>query len=141
MNGGADDWMTCCDADTCNVHVEYPTKDDKRESASLLLPPAKEVLGQGNVFTPVCQSFCLQGGSRSLSSGVSVWVFSVRWALSRGGLCPVGFLSGCSLSGELCPEGVSVQGDLCPAGVSVQRGSLSGESLSGKVSVRETPVR
>ena len=36
-----------------------------------LLPPATK-LWQGNVFTPVCQSFCLQGG-------VCLW--------SRGGVC------------------------------------------------------
>ena len=27
---------------------------------TILLPPAKGSLGQGNVFTPVCQSFCSQ---------------------------------------------------------------------------------
>ena len=40
-----------------------------------LLLPAKQSLGQGNVFTPVCQSFCSQGRSASGSGeGVCLWV-------------------------------------------------------------------
>ena len=38
--------------------------------ASQYLPPATK-LRQGNVFTPVCQSFCSQGGSASGPGGVS----------------------------------------------------------------------
>ena len=94
-------------------------------------------LGQGSVFTRVCDS--VHGGGLGLCPGV-------------GGLFPggVSVLGGGSLSQRgLCPErvslsweGVSVQGGLGPG-----RGSLSGGSLSGGVSVRgvlcdgDPPVR
>ena len=35
-----------------------------------LLPPANEVC-EGYVFTPVCQSFCSQGGSASVHAGIA----------------------------------------------------------------------
>ena len=100
------------------------------------LSPATK-LRQGNVFTPVCDSF------------------------HRGGLCPVGSLSkgvlcpGGSLSREvcvqvgLCPRGLC-PGGLCPGSLrqrgslsrgSLLRGSLSrGVSVQGTSSVRETPT-
>ena len=34
-NGGADDWMTCCNTENCNVQKEYPTDPKKRESGVL----------------------------------------------------------------------------------------------------------
>ena len=87
MNGGADDWMTCCDADNCNVQAEYPTKDDKRESPSLLLPPANEVWGK--------VMFLHLSVSHSVHRGVSV---SVQGVSVQGGLCPGGLCPGGSLS-------------------------------------------
>ena len=51
----------------------------------------KRSLGQGNVFIPVCQSFCSKGGLHQ-GLGVSVWV---QWGICPGlqGLC----LGPCSL--------------------------------------------
>ena len=31
-NGGADDWMTCCNAENCNKQIVYPTDSNTRES-------------------------------------------------------------------------------------------------------------
>ena len=46
----------------------------------------KQSLGQGNVFAPVCQSFCLKGVSASGSRGVCLWVWG---CLPLGpGVCP-----------------------------------------------------
>ena len=84
-----------------------------KEDIHVSLPPAMK-LRQGNVFTPVCQSFCSHGvcvpacttgymTGGSLSEGVSVWA----------GLSPVGSLPGGLLSG-----GVSVHGG------SLSRGSV-----------------
>ena len=107
-----------------------------------LLPPATK-LGQGYVFTHVCDSvhrgvLCPSMHHRShdlggsLSRGVSVWGVSVQGGfLSRGGggFCP----------GGLCPGGSLSRGSLF-GGISIWRGSLLGVgSLSRVVSVRETP--
>ena len=65
---------------------------------------------QGNVFTPVCQSF--------RSEAVSVPACTTR-DMSRGvypgGLCP----KGVSVQGGVSVQEASIQGGLCPGGVSV----------------------
>ena len=127
-----------------------------------LLPPATK-LWQGNVSTPVCQSFCSQGSlcpsmhQRSHDQGVSLSGVSLSRVVSvlgvyvqgvsvQGGLCLGHLYLGRSLSrvvyvrGGLCPGGV------CP-GVSLSRGSMSkGVSLSSGclsrgVSIRGVSVR
>ena len=117
--------------------ISNPTKNrfslpfigKKIERPFIFLPPATK-LGQGYVFTRVCDSVhrgvsvpaCTTGHMTggSLSGGLSVQGES----LSRAGLCPGGSLSG----GGLCPGGsLSVQG------ASLSRGSLSREgSLLGR---------
>ena len=97
----------------------------------LFLPSANEVAGRYYFYT--CVSFCSQEEG-SLSGEVSV----------RGVLCPGGSLSrGASVQGVLSPGGLC-PGDLCPGGHcpggSLFGGGLClGRSLSGGVSVRETP--
>ena len=65
---------------------------------AFLLPPATK-LGQGYVFTHVCDSVH-GGGAQSLSR------------------CPGGgSVRGISVLGGLCPGGLCLEGDLCPGGV------------------------
>ena len=83
-------------------------------------------------------SVCPQGGSRSLSRGVSV-----QGGLRPGGLCKGVSVQGGSLSREGClclGRWVSVQGGgFCP-GRSLSRGSLSRGSLSsGELCHRDRP--
>ena len=104
----------------------------------------KRSLGQGNMFTGLCQSFCLQEGSLyNVTSCLSAWpdVPSMGaglypgGSLSSGGLCPVEGLcpvGGLCQVGDLCPvrglcpvEGLCPVGALCPVGVSVQWGQVS----------------
>ena len=73
----------------------------------------KRSLGQGNISTPVCQSFCSQGSLYEFTSCQAAWSHVPSGVSLSAGLC----------LGGLCPEG------LCPG-----RGSLS-----AGVSVRETP--
>ena len=92
-----------------------------------LITARKRSLGQGNVFTPVCDS---------VHRGVSVPACTTgHMTGGQGGLCSGGSLSrgplsrGVSVQGGLCPggdsvQGVSVQGGLYPGG-SLSRGSLS----------------
>ena len=134
----------------------YRTTEDSTNHFPHLLPPATK-LRQGNVFTPVGQSFCSPGGMGGLCP--SMHYRSHDWGLCSGdlcleGLCP-GDLSGGSLSGgvcagSLCPGGVLCPGGLCPEGVcpgrvsvqggSVQWVSVQGGSLSGQPPWRETPL-
>ena len=95
-----------------------------------LLPPTTR-LGQGSVFTRVCDS--VHGGDFGLCPGVGR--LCPRGVSDQGG---VSVLGGGSLSQRgLCPEGVSVswegvsvQGGLGPGrGVSVQGGLCLGGSL------------
>ena len=79
------------------------------------------------------QEGSLSGGS--LSRGVFIQGVSVQGSLSSRSLCPVGVsVWGVSVQGGPLCRGVSVYGGLYP-GVSVWG------SLSGRVSVRETPRR
>ena len=71
-------------------------------------------------------SVCTQGGSQSLSGGVSIPGVSVPW-----GLCPGGSLGG-SLGGSVS------KGGLCP-GEPLSKGSLSRESMCGGVSCHRDP--
>ena len=115
-------------------------------------------LGQGNVFTSVCQSFCSRG--KGLCQGVSVQRVSIQGVLCPGGLCPGALYPGESLSRGISVQAIYVQGGSLSRGVSVQeslclagslsggrglcsrglcpQGSLSGGSLSRGFSVRET---
>ena len=98
---------------------------------SHFLPPVRK-LRQGNVFTPVCQSFCSRGVSwslsrGSLSRGVSVQGRSLsRGSLSGGGTSVQGVsVGGGSVCGESLSQGVSVQRGLCAGGGLCPGGSLS----------------
>ena len=53
---------------------------------SLLITARKRSLGQGNIFTSVCQEFCSQGGSGHGGVPVSGGVWSWGGACSQGGL-------------------------------------------------------
>ena len=100
-----------------------------------LLPPAMK-LGQGYVFTRVCdsvhrgRSWSLSRGVSIMSRGVSITEGSLSWGSpSRGSL------SRGSMSGGVSVWGVSVPGDLCPGGfclgIPVQGVSVWGISVQG----------
>ena len=65
----------------CGVFTLPDTGSNKDTDKNGLLPPANEVWGQGNVFTPVCHSVHRGQG------GLPTWGGST----SRGGLYPGGF--------------------------------------------------
>ena len=80
------------------LFVVQACRGSKHHAFKLLLPPATKSR-QGNVITPVCQSFCSQGVS----------VSACTTGHMTGGLCPGGSLSSGSLSGALCPGGLSLR--------------------------------
>ena len=67
-----------------------------------LLPSANEV-AESNVFTPVCQSFCSQGGmhGRGCVAGGHSW----QGACMVGGMC----------GGDMCGRGASLAGEMATA--------------------------
>ena len=79
-----------------------------RISASYYIITArKRSLGQGNIFTSVCQEFCSQGGGCLLPGGACSW----RGVWSRGCL-----LLGVSGPGGACSWGGLVLGGACSLG-------------------------
>ena len=54
--------QSCSDVDGCAQFMRKGAWVIGLKDRSSLLPPANEVWGQSNVFTPVCQSFCSHGG-------------------------------------------------------------------------------
>ena len=74
---------------------------------SLIITARKQSLGQGNIFTGVCQEFFSQGG------------VCFQWGVSSRG-------DGCLLWGAVCSWGVSASGGGCllPRGVVCSRGCL-----------------
>ena len=61
---------------------------------TIYLPPANEVC-EGYVFTPVCQSFCSQGGGVCVVAGGHAWLPGGMHGC--GGVCMV--LGGCMVAG------------------------------------------
>ena len=53
---------------------------DAAVPCSVLFTARKRSLGQGNVFTPVCQSFCSQGVSDPLNAGIHTPLGTLTWA-------------------------------------------------------------
>ena len=54
--------QSCSDVDGCAQFMRKGAWVIGLKDLSSILPPANEVWGQSNVFTPVCQSFCSHGG-------------------------------------------------------------------------------
>ena len=87
-------------------NTKHKTTPPCRKFSKFPFLPPETKLWEGNVFTPVCQSFC-----------------------SWGSLCPSLQLR--SHDRGSLSRGVSVQWGLCPGGY-LSRGSLSSGSLSGR---------
>ena len=69
---------------------------------------SKWSLGEGNIFTGICKSFCPQGGSLyDVTCCLAAW-----FHVPSGDLCPWSHVP----TRGLYPGGVSVQGGLCPRG-------------------------
>ena len=90
------------------------------ESKTILPPsPAQRKLRKGNVFTPVCQSFCSHGG-RGLASQHALGRGGVGFpaCIGKGGLYPGGRGSASRGKGDQYPGvGVCIQGEgLCIKG-------------------------
>ena len=88
-------------------------------------------LWEGNVFTPVCQSFCSRGGWGEGEVSVPTCTtghITRRGSLSRGGFCLGVSVQG-SLSRGVSVWGIYVQGRSLSSGVSVQGGLYPGGSL------------
>ena len=60
------------------------------------LPPANKVLGQGNIFSSVCQGFCQRGGGCVCSRGGGL--LPGRWPAPGGG----GIVERTPLDGYCC---------------------------------------
>ena len=70
-------------------HVKTVAEKYGRFKVRLSLPPANEVC-EGYVFTPVCQSFCSQGGIRGMGRA---WRGGCEWwgVVRGGGMCVAGW--------------------------------------------------
>ena len=79
-----------------------------------IITARKRSLGQGNVFTPVCQSFCSQGGGGRAWQGVGM--HGREWACMAGGACMTGGVHG---RGHLW-QGIRVWQRVCVVGACVQ---------------------
>ena len=98
-------------AASTEVCVKTPPSHVHTFSQSTIFTAKKQSLGQGNVFTPVCQSFCSWGGALCIMPLPVLLpgpMFLPR-CLCLAGLCPAGFWSSESLC-KVSVRGISVQG-------------------------------
>ena len=68
----------------CKAEVETYSSNVSKRLKSWYLPPANEVLGQGNIFTPVCHSVH-RGGHACLLGGERVWLLGGACVVAPGG--------------------------------------------------------
>ena len=97
-----------------------------------IITACKRSLGQGNIFTGVCRSFCPQGGGLCMMS-LPVWLPGPMFLPGVSVTCSI-FLPGSLCLGEgISVQGVSVQWSLCPRGGPMFGGLYLGFLLGGNL--------